>query len=113
VIEIEQVQIHAGDAHQTHPDKLIGDIADLVQTNNLLVKVPAVRSGLAAKNDHHRLAGLPGQGPCREVIGVPVDPSPFLSLRLNCTGDQNQQTQTEREPFHGNSSRASKLANQI
>jgi hypothetical protein len=58
VIEVEQVQVEVVDARQADADELVGDVVELLQTDNLPVKLPAGRSGVAADHDHQRLAGL-------------------------------------------------------
>jgi hypothetical protein len=36
---------------------LVGNVSKLVETNNLLVKIAAIRSPLAAQDNQYRLAG--------------------------------------------------------
>ena len=57
-VELEAAQVDAGDLHQPDADESVGDVGDiLVETNNLLVEIGAVASGLAAEDEEDRLAG--------------------------------------------------------
>jgi hypothetical protein len=51
VVELEEVQIEVVDARQPDADEALGDVFDLLQTDNLPVKLTAGRSGLAAQHD--------------------------------------------------------------
>jgi hypothetical protein len=62
VVELEQAQVQVIDAGQPDADEVVGDPLKALQTDNLPVKLPAVRSGHAAQDHHERLAGLPGPG---------------------------------------------------
>ena len=43
---------------QSHANELIGNIFHIIETDNLPVEFTAVRSGLAANDDHERHAAL-------------------------------------------------------
>lgn len=58
-VELEVIEIDAGNARQADADELLGDVLNLVQTNNLLVEAEAVPSGLATEDDEQRLAAAP------------------------------------------------------
>jgi len=62
VVEVEQIQVQVVDARQADPDELVGDVFDVLQTDNLPVKFMASRSRLAADDDHERLAAFARQG---------------------------------------------------
>lgn len=48
VIEIEDVEVEGVDVGKPNEDELVGDFADLLETDNLPVEGSAVRSGLTA-----------------------------------------------------------------
>ena len=75
-------------------DELVGDVVQwLGETNNLLVELGAVRSGLAAEDDEQRLAGPLGLGPGGGVVGVPAG-----RLRVPLLGERRgRQDETRRE----------------
>ncbi|MHC4876485.1 MAG: hypothetical protein ACYTGL_08295 [Planctomycetota bacterium] len=56
VVELEDAQVGTLDLRQTDENEVFSEIADLVETNNLLVEFAAVRSGHAAEDQHDRLA---------------------------------------------------------
>ena len=58
VVEIENVEVDSGNANDAHPDKMLGDIPNLLQTDNLPVPFMAIASGLASKHNHQRFARL-------------------------------------------------------
>jgi hypothetical protein len=57
-VEIEEVEVEAGDPVEPDQDELFGDVGDLLQTNNLFVKRFRVRSGHSPEDEEDRLAGL-------------------------------------------------------
>ncbi len=69
VVEVEDIEVGAGDAHQTNPHESVGHLGDFFQTNNLLVPLIAIPSGITAKHEKNRLARLPrgGLAPSRFV----------------------------------------------
>jgi hypothetical protein len=62
VIELEQVEIDRINAGDPNADEVIGDVVEVLQTDNLPVKVAAGDSRHAAQDHHERLAALPRQG---------------------------------------------------
>ena len=58
MVEVEDIQIGAGDTHQPNSHESVSHIGDFFQTNNLLVPLVAISSGIAAKDEKNRLAGL-------------------------------------------------------
>ena len=52
VVKLEDAQIGLLDLSQADKNEVISDVADLVETNNLLVEFAAVRSGDAAEDQH-------------------------------------------------------------
>ncbi len=61
VVELEQIEIGVVNAREAHANKLIGDVFNLLKTDNLPVKYSAVKSRHATHDDHERLVGLGGQ----------------------------------------------------
>jgi hypothetical protein len=61
-VELEEIEVDAGDAQQADADEALGDVFDLGQTNDLFVETEAIASRVAAEHDHERLAGLLGLG---------------------------------------------------
>jgi hypothetical protein len=76
-VEFEQVQIRAVHARQANPYELVGEVFDAIETNNLLVEIPAVASGDAAEHQHDRFAGL-----AREPLALFVTGQPTLLGQL-------------------------------
>jgi hypothetical protein len=56
------VEVGTVDLRETDADKLVGDVFELFQTDNLPVIFTAVNSRHAAEDDHERFAGLGGLG---------------------------------------------------
>ncbi len=52
VVKRENAQIGLLDLPQADKNEVISDVADLVETNNLLVEFAAIRSGDAAEDQH-------------------------------------------------------------
>src|SRR5207248_8220964 len=72
VVELEQVQVFGVNAGQPDADEPVGEVFEAFQTDNLPVKLAAVRSGDAADDHHERLAGLQGLGPALLKTGEPA-----------------------------------------
>jgi hypothetical protein len=100
VIEFEQLEVGGVDAREPDTDELIGDVFDLLETDNLPVKLAAVNSRHAAHEDHHGLAGFLrqrlalGQGENPAVPGgVEFAPAAFLlsqnGVIRRCDGGKN------------------------
>src|SRR5262249_3230384 len=60
IIEFKEIQVVVLDPRQPDADKLVSEVADLFETENLPVKLLASYSGDAAEHHHEWLAGLPG-----------------------------------------------------
>ena len=87
MIEVENVQVDARDLHEAHPDESVGEVSDFFQTNNLLVPLMTVPSGIATKHEEERFARLP----CRRLgaieVRVPAElPRGLRGLRLRESG---------------------------
>jgi hypothetical protein len=61
VIELKEVQVQRVDARQADADELLGKVFDALQTDNLPVKLSAVRSRHAPQDHQERLASLARQ----------------------------------------------------
>jgi hypothetical protein len=60
------------DAQETHTHEFLGQIFDFFQTDNLPVKLMAIASRIAAKDDQKRLARFLGEGACRVEVVMPT-----------------------------------------
>jgi hypothetical protein len=109
VIELKKAQVRPIDARQPYPNEFVGEILNAFQTNNLFVKLLAIRSRDATKNDHQWFAGLTG-----DLLGLPVIAQPAFPgrrlfgqssppLRRHGTARQRgnrQSDQTNQHYFH-------------
>jgi hypothetical protein len=94
MIKIENVQVESGDLQKPYPHERVRHSGDLVQTNNLLVPLMAIPSGIAAEDEKDWLAGLSSDrfGPVQ--IDVPAELAGELSrfaLREGGTGTAKEQ----------------------
>jgi hypothetical protein len=72
VIEIEDFEVDSAHAGQPNEDEILGQARDRrMETSHLPVKLIAVRSVFAAKDDEERLMGLPRDLQGLGVIGLP------------------------------------------
>ena len=70
-VERKQFKIDAINVGQADAYELVGDVLNSFQTNNLLVKLEAVPSRDAAKDDHHRPIRFSSMLPAFLVAGHP------------------------------------------
>ncbi len=78
------------DLRQADENEVSSEIADLVETNNLLVEFAAVRSGNAAEDQHDRFALALSRGQCAAVISGP-EASGIASIRRLAKRNRRQQ----------------------
>src|SRR5262249_19525326 len=112
VVELEQIEIDVVNAREAHANKLIGDVFDLLKTDNLPVKYGAVKSRHATHDDHERLVGLGGQPlPWGQREKPAIFDSfgfaaaafgPFLSVRRSAR-EQYQGRRQDRHAIHAKS----------
>jgi hypothetical protein len=100
VVELEAAQVRARDPDQADADELVGEVGDIgVESNNLLVDVGAVPSGLAAEDEEDRFAGplRLRQGP--SVVVEPAELGRVRPPRPLCQqqGRQARQAQDQEE----------------
>ena len=59
IVEVKQIEIQLIDPSQPHANELFRNVFQTLETDNLPVKLTAIRSRLAPKYNHERFAGPP------------------------------------------------------
>jgi hypothetical protein len=108
VIELEEVQVEVIDAREPDADEALGDVFDLLQTDNLPVKLAAGRSRLAAQHHHQRLAALARLGlalfeAAQPAVAAALRPAPPLGQGGRVGHDKQPEGQDGGAALHNQS----------